>query len=248
MPRGLNPYDEAVVQRRLWTPAQWRTAVWFDAADLSTVTTIGNGVTEWRDKSGFQRHVTVPATVNAPTLQQNIQNGLTAIDWGAATNNLGLRNLAVSNFNPTRYLIVAHYEGPNPFNEYAGLVSHNGAALTELIITSNNGTLWIAGSFFHNGATSATQTALPTIRQPFVLTSNFAQSANRTSLFIGNDRFFTGFTRGWRGKIFEVVGIDFVWSDAERARAEGYAAWKWGLVANLPATHPFRNDPPVIGD
>jgi hypothetical protein len=222
--------------------------VWFDAADLSTITaTSGGGVTEWRDKSGFQRNVTVPDLVNAPTLRQNVQNGLPAIDWGASINNLVLRNLAVSNFNPTRYLIVAHYEGPNPFNGVFGLVAHNGS-LTELIVTSGGGTTWITGSFFHNGATSATQTALPTISQPFVVASNFAHSANRTSLFIGNDRFLPGLSRGWRGKIFEVVGIDFVWSLALRQRAEGYAAWKWGLTANLPAAHPFKNRPPLVSD
>jgi hypothetical protein len=224
--------------------------VWFDAADLSTITaTSGGSVTEWRDKSGFQRNVTAPALVNAPTLRQNVQNGLPAIDWGAATNNLGLRNLAVSNFNPTRYLIVAHYEGPNPFNEYAGLVCHQFSGTTDVILTNNTSTGWYAGgSFFHNGATSATSAALPTISQPFVVASNFAHSANRTSLFIGNDRFLTGLTRGWRGKIMEVVGIDIVWSVAERQRAKGYAAWKWGLVANLPAAHPFKNRPPLVSD
>ncbi len=234
----------------LWTPANLPgLSVWFDAADLSTITaSSGGGVTEWRDKSGFQRNVSVPSVSNSPTLRQNVQNGLPAIDWGTAINNLGLHNLAVSNFNPTRYLIVAHYEGPNPFNGYIGLVSHGSGLLTDIIVTNNSGTLWVAGSFFHNGATSATQTALPTISQPFVLTSNFAHSANRTSLFIGNDRSFTAFSRGWRGKIMEVVGIDFAWSLALRQRAEGYAAWKWGLVANLPAAHPFKNRPPLVSD
>jgi hypothetical protein len=222
--------------------------VWFDAADLSTITaTSGGGVTEWRDKSGFQRNVTVPDLVNAPTLRQNVQNGLPAIDWGASINNLVLRNLAVSNFNPTRYLIVAHYEGPNPFNGVFGLC-HQFNATTDAILTQNFGAGWYAGSFFHNGNPTATSAALPTISQPFVVASNFAHSANRTSLFIGNDRFFTGFTRGWRGKIFEVVGIDFVWSLALRQRAEGYAAWKWGLTANLPAAHPFKNRPPLVSD
>jgi hypothetical protein len=223
--------------------------VWFDAADLSTITaTSGGGVTEWRDKSGFQRHVAVPALVNAPTLRQNVQNGLPAIDWGADLNNLGLRNLAVSNFNPTRYLIVAHYEGPNPFNEFAGLVSHTFSLATDVILTQNSGNGWYAGSFFHNGNPTATNAALPTISQPFVLASNFAHSANRTSFFIGNDRFLPGLSRGWRGKIMEVVGIDLVWSVAERQRAKGYAAWKWGLVANLPAAHPFKNRPPLVSD
>jgi hypothetical protein len=225
--------------------------VWFDAADPSTITaTSGGGVTEWRDKSGFQRHVAVPALVNAPTLRQNIQNGLPSIDWGAAINNFGFRRVTgLSNFNPTRYLIVAHYEGPNPFSEYGGLVCHQFSATTDVILTNNIGAAWYAGSFFHNGNPAATSTALPMISQPFVLTSSFAHSANRTSLFIGNDRFLPGVTtRGWRGKIFEVVGIDIVWSLAERQRAEGYAAWKWGLVANLPAAHPFKNRPPLVSD
>jgi len=235
---------------RLWTPANLPgLSVWFDAADLSTITaSSGGGVTEWRDKSGFQRNVSVPSVSNSPTLRQNVQNGLPAIDWGAAINNLGLRNLAVSNFNPTRYLIVAHYEGPNPFNEFSGLVSHTFDAATDFIITQNSGTRWYAGSFFHNGNPEATNTALPMISQPFVVASNFAQSANRTSLFIGNDRFLPGLSRGWRGKIMEVVGIDFVWSLALRQRAEGYAAWKWGLTANLPAAHPFKNRPPLVSD
>ncbi len=233
----------------LWTPANLPgLSVWFDAADLATITaSSGGGVTEWRDKSGFQRNVSVPSVSNSPTLRQNVQNGLPAIDWGAAINNRGLRNLAVSNFNPMRYLIVAHYEGPNPFSDYVGLVAHNFNLNPDIIIAYSSSTLWNAGSFFHNGATSATQTALPTISQPFVAASNFTQSANRTSLFIGHDRF-VATTRGWRGKIFEVVGINFVWSLAERQRAEGYASWKWGLTANLPATHPFKNRPPLVSD
>ncbi len=236
---------------RLWTPANLPgLSVWFDASDLSTITvTSGGGVTEWRDKSGFQRNVSVPDLVNAPTLRQNVQNGLPAIDWGAAINNLGLRNLAVSNFNPTRYLIVAHYEGPNPFDEYAGMVSHMPFGLeSDLLITNNYSTVWYIGTYFLNGNPTATNVALPMISQPFVVASNFVQTANRTGLFVGNDRFFTGLSRGWRGKIMEVVGIDFVWSEAERQRAEGYAAWKWDLVINLPAAHPFKNRPPLVSD
>ena len=45
----------------------------------------------------------------------------------------------------------------------------------------------------------------------------------------------------------EVIGI----SDAttqKRLTVEGYLAWKWGLVASLSASHPFRNRPPLIGD
>jgi hypothetical protein len=31
-----------------------------------------------------------------------------------------------------------------------------------------------------------------------------------------------------------------------RQRVEGYLAWKWGLVANLPAGHPYKNAAPTL--
>jgi hypothetical protein len=248
--RARNIWHEAFQQGRLWTPALWRTAAWFDAADLSTVRVINTRVFEWRDKSGFGRHVSVPQglTTFAPTLRQNVLNGLPAIDWGAAINNFGLqRQTGLGAYNPTRYLIVAHYEGPNPFNEFAGLVSHTPfGVVADLLSTNTGSTVWYTGTYFHNGNPTATNVALPTISQPFVVASNFAQGSNRTGLFVGNDRFLTGLSRGWRGKIMEVVGIDFTWSEAERQRAEGYAAWKWGTA--LDPRHPYVNRPPMIGD
>lgn len=34
-------------------------------------------------------------------------------------------------------------------------------------------------------------------------------------------------------------------TQATAYRIQGYLAWKWGLVANLPVNHPFKNAPPV---
>jgi hypothetical protein len=250
MPRGVGLnwiYDEARLQGRLWTPDALRPSVWFDVADLSTLTLVSGDASEWRDKSGNQRHVSQATADRRPTYAEYGLNGRPTLDWGTAINNKGFLNTAVSNFNPTRYFIVADYEGPNPFNEYAGLVCHQFSGTTDVILTNNTGTGWYAGgSFFHNGATSATSAALPTISQPFVVASNFAHSANRLNLFIGNDRFLTGLSRGWRGKISEVFAINYVPSVAERNRAEGYLAWKWGIALN--ASHPFVNRPPLIGD
>ena len=31
----------------------------------------------------------------------------------------------------------------------------------------------------------------------------------------------------------------------ELEKAEGYLAWKWGLVNNLPSSHPYKNSPPT---
>ena len=33
---------------------------------------------------------------------------------------------------------------------------------------------------------------------------------------------------------------------SEIEKAEGYLAWKWGLVSNLPSGHPYKNSRPTI--
>jgi hypothetical protein len=48
------------------------------------------------------------------------------------------------------------------------------------------------------------------------------------------------------GFISEMVATSSLLSTADRQRLEGYLAWKWGLQANLPAGHPFRNNPPTV--
>jgi hypothetical protein len=43
--------------------------------------------------------------------------------------------------------------------------------------------------------------------------------------------------------IFEMVGYNTQISVAQRQQLEGYLAWKWGMVANLPADHPYKTTP-----
>jgi hypothetical protein len=67
-----------------------------------------------------------------------------------------------------------------------------------------------------------------------------------TGLRIGSDVSTSGGSswNSWIGEIILTGGISFPMFQA----IEGYLAWKWGLVANLPASHPFKNRPPLIGD
>jgi hypothetical protein len=49
------------------------------------------------------------------------------------------------------------------------------------------------------------------------------------------------------GFVGEVVITNTAMSTDDRQRLEGYLAWKWGLVASLPVTHPYRLSPPFVG-
>jgi hypothetical protein len=43
----------------------------------------------------------------------------------------------------------------------------------------------------------------------------------------------------------ELIFYNAVVTTTQRQQIEGYLAWKWGLQANLPNGHPFRNLPPT---
>jgi hypothetical protein len=47
------------------------------------------------------------------------------------------------------------------------------------------------------------------------------------------------------GDLAAVVIVTTTLTVADRQRLEGYFAWKYGIVANLPTNHPYKNDPPV---
>ena len=64
--------------------------------------------------------------------------------------------------------------------------------------------------------------------------------ANNDSLYIG--------TRGdnyssFQGVFYEIIVYNTVLSTTDREKIEGYLAWKWGLQANLPASHPYSTTP-----
>jgi hypothetical protein len=46
------------------------------------------------------------------------------------------------------------------------------------------------------------------------------------------------------GMIGEIVIVNEFLSDANRQKIEGYLAWKWGLVASLDVSHPYKTAPP----
>jgi hypothetical protein len=48
------------------------------------------------------------------------------------------------------------------------------------------------------------------------------------------------------GEIAEVIFTNAALSNTNRQLIEGYLAWKWGLQANLPNDHPYKNAAPTV--
>ena len=244
MPRGVSPLDEARLQGRLWSPNGLRLGAWYDAADLSTLalaSDVSGQVTNWQDKSGNGRNLTAMAA--RPTYAANGLNNRPALNWPGGQTGMTWTGAA---FNPVRTFGVARYEGATPFGQTSGLMSYNFSGLNDIFLAGTTDRWLFDRLVFLNGNESSSDVALPAVASPFLWVDNMTPTAGRTTIWIGNDR--GGASPAWRGKIAEVVSTLVEPTLRDRRSIEGYLAWKWGLNANLPANHPFRNRPPLIGD
>jgi hypothetical protein len=67
-------------------------------------------------------------------------------------------------------------------------------------------------------------------------------SVNTNLLYIGRDGSTGRYTDSNVGELI-IAGGEM--STANRQKIEGYLAWKWGLMGNLPANHPYKNRRPT---
>ena len=259
MPRGVTPLDEARLQGRLWSPALLRPALWLDAADLSTISAVGGAVSEWRDKSGFVRHPLQSTTGNRPaflvigeypvvrfdgTNDEMIINSQFFPSGAATSASYIIAAVAKVNINKFGGIITTNPSGTNSgcgllldnvgkfVNNFSGgqtVSTTVGSARCIIVAVVNAGvrTLWINGT--QEGSATASS-------------GNITQS---TRVVIGKYRDETGNNGAFDLEALSVfVGTA---STTLRQNLEGYFAPR-GLAAGLPASHPYRNRPPLIGN
>ena len=275
MPRGINQYNEAFLQGRLWTPGLLRPALWLDASDISTIT-VSSGVSEWRDKSGNGRNAVT--AVRRPALSLNVQNALSAITFTASSaTKLDTPAFSIApNREFCSFGVVSGAGLIAPINTYpriwctlgGGDSVGGGSGYAQGFFgggPSNGTAMLIAGG---SGTTQPRVTSLPT-NQAVLLTGRFGtagQSANTSSIsaFGGTISSLASQTgalstsgirigadvgtspvSAWNSWIGEIILTEGI-SLTQSMVVEGYLAWKWNV--QLVASHPFANRPPLIGD
>ena len=55
----------------------------------------------------------------------------------------------------------------------------------------------------------------------------------------------SGGTNTFPGLMAELLVVEQAVTLSLRQKIEGYLAWKWNIVANLPVDHPYKNTPPL---
>jgi len=228
-------------------------SLWIDSSDKSSFTVSGSNVTKVLDKS----------------LNKVILSGTTGFSYNS---NLNLFNTSYPSFyNPTANNATLGYN--TSFNattpitiffvgnkittttgyvcdaspNYTNSPFNNGTVNREFLYNGNATTL-----FGNTGATNI-MTSNPLISAIFAPNSASALYNNGTLQYSGSVTINSvGITLGTRyslaeafdGNYCEFMLFNIALNTFQRQQIEGYLAWKWGLQANLPANHPFKNAPP----
>lgn len=229
-----------------WSPINLTNIVaWFDAADTSTVLRAGSSVTNWLDKSGHGNHATQTVSANQPEVGAFTQNGLQLI-----TVRNGDKNMSVAN-SPAMLMGIAMVNIRSTGTSAILNIGSYSASSHEFFVRGSSPQLSFDGSGTTQGKYTKDGAGFSVFAEDHTVTSTgphiwggvFA-STNALKTIINRPALVSDSTGHDVG---EIMWFSSELSSNDLQKCEGYLAHKWGLEANLPAQHPYRNDHPGGG-
>jgi hypothetical protein len=249
----------------LWTPANITTALWLDAADASTVTTVSGAVSQWNDKSGNTRNASQGTAEYRPAYSATGLNrkGIVSFD---GTNDFMLT--AAANYAAINYFIVCKLtpkENSSVFTARTSPNANKGSA-SDINVGLGFGFAGIPGdsnmSNIGGNASYAMTNGLPV--SSLTSFNNFAVGVNcpadwflfdmaitatvsgAKTFCLGADIFASIGNRHLPCQVAELIVTSAALSATVRQQVQGYLAHKWGLTANLPNDHPYKTAAPIV--
>jgi hypothetical protein len=259
----INPFQFAAAAAP-WTPADITTALWLDAADASTVTTVNGAVSQWDDKSGNGRNATQATTSSRPAYTNAGLNGLNILTFDGGDTLVGSAQIAnpgfgmfvvcsfadnttrmgvvdIGNSTNFRHCVIEQNTFNSPTQSYGFYVA--GVALYSSVPTSAGHKIISATSSANPGSVIAATTTYTVNGTTATLTS--ATAGNYATIGAGYTiGAFQGNILRLTGTVAEAIAFSAFVDTSTRQKLEGYLAHKWGLAANLPANHPYKSAAP----
>lgn len=247
----------------LWTPEVITTNLWLDAAASETITESGGLVSQWDDRSDNARNGTQTGTAR-PTYLATGLNGNPALDFDGSNDDLVLTNtLGLDSVNQSLFIVAQRDNAAgrtevtfavgqrstgdgvsdlprwtdNNMYSQVGYVSNRPSPAS--VITNNPYINCVTGGAIQEVYTNGTSIGTGT-------TQSLANFSVEDGGYVGSGRAVSGLNRYFDGKISEVIILPEVATTETRQKIEGYLAHKWGLEADLPADHPYKNSAPTI--
>lgn len=230
-------------------------ALWLDAADIATITVDGSSVIQWSDKSGNGNNSTSASgtynanginnkgTITNPKISGPISNSgnsnvsifivaTLANTGGNYDNLLALNSSNITNYYAPGSLFIAYYGSTNPPGFYAFM---NGNLSTNFKYRTNAPFIFETVQNGRTGSTYGNGNSFGDVQTP-------GNTFNYSNYYIGEC--IGG--PAWLGNVSEVIICNTALSPTDRQKVEGYLAWKWGIQTNLPRSHPYASQAPVI--
>lgn len=242
----------------LWTPAALGSALalWLDADDAATITLNGSTVSQWNDKSGNNRHAVQAVATSQPAYTPAGLNGKAVLTFDGSNDLFALSSgiLLDDNFTHVHSVLSRATTGRQTVD------------VGRTALPQGYGTWWFSDNFLYSllrgtsfmshGGSTATGTFINGLVRnnsgtqayrngsAFGLPQGAAATASVTLNAIGRAQ--GGSVGLHNGPMAEVIVGRSDLSTDDRQKIEGYLAWKWGVVASLPAGHPYKLGAPTV--
>jgi hypothetical protein len=263
MPRGLNPYDRAKKQKMLWTPQLLGSEyfVGFSAKDMGGISiTSGSSVNTWSDLLRNGRDVTSGAI--KPTYDSNKFLGNPCVVFSNSPMTSSATLPAGSTYS---WLCLVKDNNvaatlSEPFSIGTSLSSRS----MELVLNFNGAVIDGAMCGFNNSVLGK-HSGSPVKSAPTLIGIGL-QSGVGWARFNGINGTAGGSGVSTDAAIFQLGGsrpqniypltgdlycfmaISSELDSPNFLKVESWIAWEFRMESLLPASHPFRNRPPLIGD
>ena len=250
----------------VWNPSMIQTALWLDAADASTITTVSGAVSQWNDKSGNGRNASQATAAARPALTTSALNNRNVLTFSPATTADFLQCstspisgtgsftlLTVAKTASTSFSYLCGQGGSNAGDPGLGIATTSGGyygfiqdstrqILTTIGSSSADGNYKIRSDLFNRSSNW----------ELYINGSSVGSESisARSGTLTGSTPFYVGVYSNassgfWDGQVCEIIIIPTATSAGIRQKLEGYLAHKWGLTANLPAGHPYKTVAPT---
>jgi sugar lactone lactonase YvrE len=225
--------------------------VWYDAADPTMVRNTGTTLTAWYNKgtSGSLTNGTITGTINYGSATINGRSTVTFTSGSQFT---------TPSITPTAQAWAGFWVGKTnvsiPSGTYPIVFGPSGASATPQISIGNDSTYGysIQGNIIGanrilagNQPNFLNRTSVVSIVNSSTLANNII-TVNGTSQTLSTSRAASGgtltaYTYGMAHQqdLGELLIYQGEITRTQRQQIEGYLAWKWGLQADLPITHPY---------
>lgn len=253
---SLNPFTpSSVAGLNLWLDSSDRNTLFTDNNCVDGVTTEGDKIGCWMDKSGFNRDATSLNIINRPEYKTEIHPSKSLVEFD------GLDDYFDDNYGyEARSIFIvfrsdSDLQNPNHLAQLWGNPSEFHIALDTRAGVNQQGFSFDGASDFHASYAldgenysefASNSNEINWYMDNFNLLSvNFENKEVLSRQIIGSlvPNFSVG-THQFGGQIAEILVYQEVLTISDQVKIQGYLACKWGLQGSLSPGHAYRSDCP----